>query len=57
MYEQFGIKKEIEDLGFKVENEIKEQFDSIDRICEINSLKVLKIQLFDFKTCQHWLLK
>ncbi len=42
MYEQFGIKKEIEDLSIKVENEIKEQFDSIDRICEINSMKVLK---------------
>ena len=42
MYEQFGIKKEIEELSFKVENEIKEQFDFIDRICEINSMKVLK---------------
>ena len=42
MYEQFGIKKEIEDLSIKVENEIKEQFDFIDRICEINSMKVLK---------------
>ena len=42
MYEQFGIKKEIENLSFKVENEIKEQFDLIDRICEINSMKVLK---------------
>ena len=42
MYEQFGIKKEIEELSIKVENEIKEQFDSIDRICEINSMKVLK---------------
>ena len=42
MYEQFGIKKEIEELSIKVENEIKEQFDLIDRICEINSMKVLK---------------
>ena len=42
MYEQFGIKKEIEELSFKVENEIKEQFTEIDRICEINSMKVLK---------------
>ena len=42
MYEQFGIKKEIEELSFKVENEIREQFDAIDRICEINSMKVLK---------------
>ena len=42
MYEQFGIKKEIEELSIKVENEIREQFDAIDRICEINSMKVLK---------------
>ena len=42
MYEQFGIKKEIENLSIKVENEIKEQFAEIDRICEINSMKVLK---------------
>ena len=42
MYEQFGIKKEIEELSIKVENEIKEQFAQIDRICEINSMKVLK---------------
>ena len=42
MYEQFGIKKEIEELSVKVENEIKEQFAEIDRICEINSMKVLK---------------
>ena len=42
MYEQFGIKKEIENLSIKVENEIKEQFTEIDRICEINSMKVLK---------------
>lgn len=42
MYEQFGIKKEIEDLSIKVENEIKEQFAEIERICEINSMKVLK---------------
>ena len=42
MYEQFGIKKEIEELSKKVENAIKEQFAEIDRICEINSMKVLK---------------
>ena len=42
MYEQFGIKKEIENLRIKVENAIKEQFAEIDRICEINSMKVLK---------------
>ena len=42
MYEQFGIKKEIEELSKKVEDEIKEKFAEIDRICEINSMKVLK---------------
>ena len=29
MYEQFGIKKEIEELSIKVENEIKERFDQL----------------------------
>lgn len=42
MYEQFGISKKLEDLSKEVEKEIKEQFEKIDNICEINSLKVLK---------------
>ena len=42
MYEQFGIKKELEELSKKVEEDIKEQFQEIDRICELNSIKVLK---------------
>ena len=42
MYEQFGIKKEIEELSNKVENELQEQFKEIDRICELNSKKVLE---------------
>mgnify|MGYP007070329788 CR=1 FL=1 len=42
MYEKFGISKKLEELSIKVENELKEQFAEIDRICEINSMKVLK---------------
>ena len=42
MYEQFGISKELEDLALKTESEVKEQFKIIDKICEINSTKVLK---------------
>ena len=42
MYEQFKISKEIENLSKKVEEQIKPQFKEIERICEINSIKVLK---------------
>lgn len=42
MYEQFGINKELEELSIKVEKEVKDVFERIDRICEVNSLKVLK---------------
>ena len=42
MYEQFGISKDLEELSKKVENDLKEQYAEIDRICEINSMKVLK---------------
>ena len=42
MYEQFGISKGIENLSIKIENDIKDQFKKIDKICELNSLKVLK---------------
>lgn len=42
MYEQFKISKEIEELSKKVEEQIKPQFAEIERICEINSMKVLK---------------
>lgn len=41
MYEKFGISKEIIDLSVKAENEIKKQFEEIDKIKEKNSLKVL----------------
>lgn len=42
MLEQFGIKKDIIELSKKVEKEIKPQFEQIEKICEKNSLKVLK---------------
>ncbi len=42
MLEELGINKELEELSKKVEEELKEQFDEIERIKEINSLKVLK---------------
>ena len=42
MYEQLGIKKEIIDLSEKVEEEIQDVFNNIDKIKEINSIKVLK---------------
>ena len=41
MYEKFGISKEIEELAIEVENELKPQFENINKICEVNSLKVL----------------
>ena len=42
MYKEFGISEETENLGKEAEIEIKEQIDKIDRIAQINSLKVLK---------------
>ena len=41
MYEQFGINKEIEELAIKVEKEIEPVFRNIDKVCELNSMKVL----------------
>ena len=41
MYEEFGIKKEILELSKEVEEDIKAQFDNVEKIKEINSLKVL----------------
>lgn len=41
MYESFGISKKIEELANEVEKEIKPQFENINKICEINSLKVI----------------
>ena len=42
MYESFGISKEIEDLANKIEKDIEPVFKNIEKVCEINSLKVLK---------------
>ena len=41
MYEKFGISKEIIELSKQVEEEIKEEFEKVDKIKEENSLKVL----------------
>ena len=42
MYKEFGISEELEKLSIEVEKDIKEEFNKIDKICEINSLKVLR---------------
>ena len=42
MYEQFGISKKIEELSIKVEQELENQFKNIEKVCEVNSLKVLQ---------------
>jgi len=41
MYEQFGIKKEVLDLGSQVLDELSERFVAIDERAEINQLKVI----------------
>lgn len=41
MLEKLGINKELENLSNEVENEIKDEFREVDKICEINSIKVL----------------
>ena len=41
MYKEFGIKKEIFELSEQVEKDCIEQFEKIEKIKEINSLKVL----------------
>ncbi len=42
MYKELGIKKEILELSKKIEKEIQEQFNKVEQIKEINSLKVLE---------------
>ena len=42
MLQEFGIKKELEDLEKKVENEIEPIFKQIEENCTKNSLKVLQ---------------
>ena len=41
MLEKLGISKDLENLSNEVENEIEDEFKEVDRICEINSMKVL----------------
>lgn len=41
MLEKLGISKDLENLSNEVENEIKDEFKEVDKICEINSMKVL----------------
>ncbi len=41
MYSEFGISDKIEKLSNVVEEEIKEEFNKIEKICEYNSIKVL----------------
>lgn len=42
MYEIYGISSNIEELSKSAENKINKQFEKIDKVCEFNSLKVLK---------------
>ena len=42
MYKEFGISDNLIQLSQKVENEIEPILKKIDKICEFNSLKVLK---------------
>ena len=42
MYKELGISEDLEKMSKEIEEMIKPQFEEIDRICEINSIKVLK---------------
>lgn len=42
MYKEYGISEEIENLAKQVEEEIKPELEEVNKICQINSLKVLK---------------
>ncbi len=41
MYKKFGIKEELLNLATQTEEEIQEVFKEINKVCELNSLKVL----------------
>ena len=41
MLENYGIDKELLELSKKVEEKIKDEFKKIDKICELNSYKVI----------------
>ena len=42
IYQEFGISKEVYDLGEEILKELKPRFEEIDKNAEINQLKVLK---------------
>ena len=42
IYEDFGITPEVYDLGEEILKELKPRFEEIDKVAEINQLKVLK---------------
>ena len=39
---EYGISKELYNLSKTIENNLQEKYKEIDKICEINSLKVIK---------------
>lgn len=41
MYKEFGISEKLENMAIEVQEEIKDVFEEINKVCEINSLKVL----------------
>lgn len=41
IYKQFGISKEVIELANQAQQEVKEQFAEVEKLCEYNSLKVL----------------
>ena len=41
LYEQTGISPEVHDFGKKIEKSLKERFDKIDKMAELNQLKVI----------------
>ena len=41
MYQEFGISEKLEKLSKEVEKELTDEYQKVDNICEINSLKVL----------------
>ena len=42
MYQEIGIRKEIEELSNRAEQEIQPQFRKVEEVCAYNSMKVLK---------------
>ena len=42
MYEEFGINNKLIELSTKVEKDVEEIYKNIDKVCEHNSLKVLR---------------